>query len=666
MSMSAALNDPRAVLTHNIQGRSSLPGDLMGCLSNTRGTVIRSSSPSNNEVVNQLKNAMDNPYVNFSEGERIAAAVLKGDTVPVSTSGQVVHRPHKDLQNQSDWVTRRSTKLNFLEVVSDAAPVHETNAADEMKKSKSSREIRQQGFTWAGQYVASKPEVFNIARDTELTKKRDQELKVMSIAHAQMLSKKTALERNREEVRNVRTESVRLRDELRKANARKLDSKKRLATVREKLYEKLKATNDPMMGPIMRCADDGFLHNFMEEYEGYSMSVDAVIAMLGKTLGTERKFVKPSTVDTSNHKTLTVENQPYGNSGYRVRSPKHPSPRSNSGLGATSNPQGLGLALPELKSPSPPPSWGRNVLETKTLGSGFRSKGSDFRRSPVPSPLRGGPRPGSGSRGAMRLVSTAQTSDELSGMFGADGHISRKKFFAEDDHHINSMLSISTTDDIADRSINALRTQLLEEGNLPSAQPEKILKDEEIHEIGSARYGRAKKTEKIIARRLDKKNKRLSSQNMNNFSNIKLDKNGNNTPPPGLASSNNNNEIGAASFGLGGSLDGVSITDSSGYFETGIPKAVTIRVTEAPEISVPRSIKTVESDQPVLLYNSFAEKTKFLAANVAAGASLPLWGNRSVSLHQQKYKPQKGTNVRSVASLNEKARDASRRLPVLP
>jgi hypothetical protein len=90
--------------------------------------------------------------------------------------------------------------------------------------------------------------------------------------------------------------------------------------------------------------------------------------------------------------------------------------------------------------------------------------------------------------------------------------------------------------------------------------------------------------------------------------------------------------------------------DSLGHFDTGVPMAVTIRVTEAPEIVAPRAIKTMESDQPVLLYNSFAEKSKFLAANVASGASLPLWGNRSLSLHEAKYKPQKGTNIRSVVS----------------
>jgi hypothetical protein len=620
----------------------------MGCLSASRGTVIRSTSPANNEVA-RLRETMDNPYVNHSEGERIAAAVLKGENVPVSTSGQVVHRPHKDMRKQTDWGVRHSTKLNFLELVSDAAPVHEINIVEEMKKSKSSREMRPQGFTWAGQYVENKPEVFNITRDTELNRKRDQELKVMSISHAQTLSKKAALERNREEVRNVRTESVRLRDEMRKANMRKLDEKKRLATVREKLYEKLKATNDPLMGPIMRCADDAFLHGFLEDFKGYSMSVDAIIAVLGKTLGTEKRTAKPTNIDTSGNNVLSPENQPFSNVGYRVRSPKHPSPRSNSGLGPAANAQGIGVALPELKVPSPPPAWGRNAQDAKILGSGFKSKGSDFRRSPAQSPQRV---ERSSSRGTMRLISSAQTTDELEGMYGEDGHISRKKFFGNDEDHLSSMMSISTTDNIADKSINALRTQLLTEGNLPSAQAEKILTDAQIHEIGSAPRGRAKKTEKILQQKLDKKNKRLHSQNMNNFSNIKLDKHPYPAPHEGLDS-------GVSQLSLGDSHH------SSGHFDSGVPMSVMIRVTEAPEISVPRAIKTVESDEPVLLYNSFAEQTKFLAANVAAGAGLPLWGNRSVELHQKKYKPQKGTNVRSAAAVKMKVQDANRRLPVM-
>jgi len=343
---------------------------------------------------------MDNPYVNYSEGERIAAAVLEGKTVPVSTSGQVVHRPHRELRTQTDWGVRHSTRLNFLELVSDTAPVHEINIVNEMKKTKSSRETRKQGFTWAGEYVENKPEVFNITRDTELNRKRDHELKVMSIAHAQTLSKKSALGRNREEVRNIRTESVRLRDEMRKANMRKLDEKKRLATVREKLYEKLKATNDPLLGPIMRCADNAFLHSFMEDFKGYSMSVDAIIALLGKTLGSDRHTAKPTSIDTKAQETLAVDKAP------RALSPKHPSPHSNTAI-----PHGLGAALPDLKVPAAPPAWGRSVNDAKMLGSGYKSKGSDFRRSPAQSPLRGGER--TNSLGNMRLVSSAQTSDEL-------------------------------------------------------------------------------------------------------------------------------------------------------------------------------------------------------------------------------------------------------------
>ena len=363
------------------------------------------------------------------------------------------------------------------------------------------------------------------------------------------------------------------------------------------------------------------LHHFLTEYKGYSMSIDAIIALLGNVLGSEKAISKPMVVDPDSC-SLTADLQPFPNVDYGIRSPNHPSPRPMSSKGiplqTPHTPTSIGVELPPVYFPPPPTSaLSRSVSTAKRLGAGFLTTHAEPRRNHLNSAdlsrdsLRVRKEP-------IRLISTNSTTDP-----DAPTPISRKKRF-DDDTEIDTFASVISTDYIADMGINAVRNQLLSEDNLPSNQPEKILTDEQLYRIGSASHGRAQITETILNQKLDKKSKRMGSMNMSNTSHVKYDQ-------------------------LNNSIMSDNTINSSGAYDNGIPRTIKVRVKEATEIAVPRSLKTLERSTPVLLHTGAAEQALFLSTNVASGAGLSLWGDRYEKL-RKKYSPKKGSNVSSAAA----------------
>ena len=53
----------------------------------------------------------------------------------------------------------------------------------------------------------------------------------------------------------------------------------------QKLYEHLKRKGDKQRGEIMRCVDEAAIYWFMENFRGYSLSVEVIISLLGASLG---------------------------------------------------------------------------------------------------------------------------------------------------------------------------------------------------------------------------------------------------------------------------------------------------------------------------------------------------------------------------------------------
>ena len=180
------IENPRAILLENIQIKSFIPEDVAGKVFNAPVTNTKNKCLVNNNPLALIKQTMDSPYVNLAESERIATAILEGKDIPMSTSGKVLHQPHKLIKKSADL--RHTAKLNFLELTSGQAPVHEINVSEEFKASRSIE--RPNGYVWAGQFLEALPQTVTLKHQSEEMQKSESKLKVRSIAQAQALSRK--------------------------------------------------------------------------------------------------------------------------------------------------------------------------------------------------------------------------------------------------------------------------------------------------------------------------------------------------------------------------------------------------------------------------------------------------------------------------------------------
>jgi hypothetical protein len=178
------MSDPRSILLVNIASNAALPTSLVA--------TLLPKEPQKVTIVedNILKQTLNSQYINLSERERIAKAVLEGKDVPIPTSGKVLYQPHKKLENKAPVSTRHSSKLNFLEVVSVPAEIKEVNMQQDMMKYKTHRDPRVKGYVWANNYCQEVPEVYNVTRNSDVQAHIETATKVMSIIKAQETCKR--------------------------------------------------------------------------------------------------------------------------------------------------------------------------------------------------------------------------------------------------------------------------------------------------------------------------------------------------------------------------------------------------------------------------------------------------------------------------------------------
>ena len=183
------LENPRTILIENTQSKSFIPegvvGKVLQSLSSSNLKESNNASTNKNPLM-AIKETMNSPYVNLAENERIAKAILEGKEIPISNSGKVLHHPHKLIKKSADL--RHTAKLNFLELTSEPAPVHEGKVFDELRASRTIE--RPNGFVWAGQFVEALPQTISLKHQAEEMQKSESNMKVRSIAQAHAISKK--------------------------------------------------------------------------------------------------------------------------------------------------------------------------------------------------------------------------------------------------------------------------------------------------------------------------------------------------------------------------------------------------------------------------------------------------------------------------------------------
>ncbi|KAJ1417562.1 hypothetical protein B484DRAFT_148252 [Ochromonadaceae sp. CCMP2298] len=67
---------------------------------------------------------------------------------------------------------------------------------------------------------------------------------------------------------------------------RRVGVQKRLAEFKKRLKDYLRDNHDPMRADVMRILDDSTLYQFMEDFQGYDMTIPAMLALIGSALGT--------------------------------------------------------------------------------------------------------------------------------------------------------------------------------------------------------------------------------------------------------------------------------------------------------------------------------------------------------------------------------------------
>jgi hypothetical protein len=94
------------------------------------------------------------------------------------------------------------------------------------------------------------------------------------------------MERSKQEMKMKTEQALHMR-RLEEATAqKKMEVKKKLQEVRKSLRKHLVNNRDPQVGTIMRLVDESLIYHFMEKYSGFSMSAQAILSLIGNSLGT--------------------------------------------------------------------------------------------------------------------------------------------------------------------------------------------------------------------------------------------------------------------------------------------------------------------------------------------------------------------------------------------
>ncbi len=339
----------------------------------------------------------------------------------------------------------------------------------------------------------------------------------------------------REEIQLSRDEALRVKQMERIGTEKKVEVKKRLADFRQvrlihsprillslmfifvvccneqKLKAHLKSKHDPLLGSIMRCVDESMVYHFMEKYEGYSMSVEAILVLIGNALGSSSVSPDPLVLSTERdivgnekrrkdreHRQDTIDIQEVTDSYRRDKS--SPSGRAmNSvifdakyvGGKPKARPRRTGLS-DEVTGVAPrkySADFIRPLTAEKTLGSGFRttrSRGTGSRSGMLLTPLHGTEDSTHNSLQQFPLAILGSDHMKSSMELFASQHLIEKSSLGHSLSHLllaerdEDEMSVGTQD-----AISVMHEQLLEEKMLPSMQPERPLSDAQLHDLGS-------------------------------------------------------------------------------------------------------------------------------------------------------------------------------------
>ena len=653
------------------------------------GSLDREVREANNSMLEQV---FKDERINLRQKENIAKAVLKGDYdigSPTARAdgtrlGRLAAVHDLDLARGVGLLRRhRMKKPRFMELDGNQATIFIAKPSDLIAQEQAKRRSKEKksGYFLFNKFVPEE----NIPVRPGKTLRALEESKAAS-EFAQLKtdmlleSKLNMIIKGKEKV----TKLVELAASEKRRYQEKVESKKdirkKVEELRSKVHARLLEKKDPLAGKIIRAFDDKLAQAFMEQYRGYAMSADAIIATIGSRLGgaisskeqavmnvleqavgdyppIDQSNARPSSPSRDASMEQILDKMPYtgdypllgrsfGSRGtYRPRPVTPPpviavedNPDSHNGGGIESTGRGLPPGS-ELLSPIKRPTsvgWKDRDHSIDALGKGWNANTPTLKRK------------GAG-------FSVYNSGDQLTGkdigllpsrLQTTSGRVhspSNRVFPTPID---NNLLSDSIASEVADddqetrHAITLLIDEMQGQGTLPSLQPERVFSDKQLERLGTHET-----TVDIIARELQWQQKKKSqaaaaAKHYNEAvsrSSTGVDyahySTGTNTQTVssslkeqeaiGWDAPNMDVELGfqprPISDGNFAAISAESIANRS------TPANDVVRITNATEIKIPRSLKTKTQTDPVEPYKSWDEKQNIINMGLAAGSGLALW-----------------------------------------
>jgi hypothetical protein len=628
--------------------------------------------------------------INLAQKEKIARSILEGEyrvgeamrRADGTRAGRVAAVHDLDVARGEGLLQRHKMKKpRFIEVDGTQVPVIVadpwTILAHEQKKRRD--EIKggekKTGFFLFNQYI---PE-----EKVPIRPGPSEKSMASSKSQAEFLQRKTRLLQASKlnevkKAKNSVSEMVVAAAEVKRKFSEKTHDKKqlrkRIEQFRSKILARLKEKNHPLTGRIMRSLTDKEAEAIMERFRGFTMSVDAIIALVGTSLGASGAEAVIQISDAVQHEahspppppsrgggTVTPggdgalaalpfsSDYPLNGRSFGSRAASRPRPATatliildeGGGRGEDRNDGG------EERESSPNRGkgrgWNANTPSLKRLGSGFNVYASGL------DPLTGRER--ASSLSPPRSPPQQQGED--------DGRRSRGHPAKEEPNFSDSIIS-------TEKAINVLIQEMKAQGTLPSMQPEKVISDRQIERLASHEATFDSIAREVKWQRQKKLQREKEKEETSFVTSLPLiPPSPSNLQPKSLSDSQHVEEASFGALDLDVELGFQPRPTSAGDFKVTVtaisatsrrtPPHEIERITHPSEARIPRQLKTtpVAIGIPVAPYLSWDEKQKVAAMGIPAGVGMPLWSGsrRGRALPTNRLKTPEG-RVRSGTGTN--------------
>lgn len=571
----------------NLQGGDVLPGGILAkskriVEANLGGGIIVTPGAGNRGEVAAVERAekqvighvFQDDRINLRQRESIAKAILAGDyTVGEARAARgdaALLSPHlaavRDLDvTRGEGLLRRHgmKKPRFLQIVSAPAPVLVATASAVLQHEQQKRrsKAKKTGFFLFNQYLPEEERPIYAERGCGTLEHSD-----YLDQRASMLqqSKLDVVKRCKEEAALCKELAAREKRRDQDAKEKKHQLRNQIRDFRQLVLQRLTERADPLQGKIMRALTDKTARALMEQYRGFTMTVDAIITLLGTSLGRDigrsaeasgpaqnvRVAARAESVSQSMEKAL--ESRACYSNEYPLEGRKFGS-RAASRTRPISPPPAMdeaGASNTRAPSRSMSPSWNAPSPSLRRRGSGF---------------------------------TILPRTDRVNSRGGQDNVVSEDP---QDLLFMNDSFG-SGEDAVAQRAIASVMDEMRGDGTLPSLQPERVISDTQLERLGTNEA-----TFDSIAREVRyQKNKKMQKEQADRIQTMNL------TP----------------------SSQEVDI--EMGF----LPKDQVERITNPGDLHFPKALKTAPSSEPTPPYKSYHEKQLVIAQGIAAGSGLALW-----------------------------------------